>query len=147
MMCRPKLLNKRYGNQHYWTGRNMKTTPDTQLINALAAAIEPVVERAVEKAVKEVFLGNSTAQLSKTIEKTARDVSKEHPPAYQSPQEIENRLLTVKEVAAFLSIGKSTVWSMVQRGDLKAVRFGRNTRFWLADVEGLVGKAENGSNR
>ncbi len=37
-------------------------------------------------------------------------------------------LLTVREVAARLRLGKSTVYLLIQRGDLPAVRFGSSVR-------------------
>ncbi|MCP4607023.1 MAG: hypothetical protein GY847_42005 [Proteobacteria bacterium] len=68
----------------------MRPTPDSQIITTLARAIEPAIIRAVEKTVIDV------------LREKVRDAPVTKPK--------ENRLLTVKEVAAFLSIGKSTVF-------------------------------------
>ena len=112
----------------------MPPTPDTQLITALAAALEPAVVKAVEQAVTEVLKEHRHALQPPAPQKQAPQKPPQPPP--------EKRLLSVKEVAAYLSISRSTVYVMMERGDLSSVKFGRCRRFWLEDVERLVGTAE-----
>lgn len=54
-------------------------------------------------------------------------------------------LLTYPEAAEVLSIGKSTLYALVRRGEIPAVKFGNgkktgrgNTRFKLTDLEAFV---------
>ncbi len=119
---------------------------DQQIVSALAKALEPLISEAVDKAIEEVVRRKvrtapvKTAATGIAVHQSVEEAVETKNAAETRPlQPEENRLLNVKEVAAFLSIGKSTVWAIVQRGDLTAVRFGRCTRFWLRDVEGLVG--------
>jgi excisionase family DNA binding protein len=55
-----------------------------------------------------------------------------HPP--------EKRLLTVAEVAAYLSIANQTIRNAVSRGNfpIKEKRIGRSVRFDVKDVEAYV---------
>ena len=114
-----------------WKGPPMKPTPDSQIINLLAAALEPAVVAAVERTVRETLLKTNP------IEQAAEKIQKTQKKSVAAPEQLD-RLLSVKEVAAYLSIGRSTVYTMIQRGDLPSVKFGRNRRFWLRDVEGMV---------
>ena len=113
-------------------------SPDTQLINALAAAIEPAVVKAVERTVRDVLQKRKYSAPPEAPKPVPRNEPR--PTIETAPP--EKRLLSVKEVAAFLSVSKATVYVMMERGDLPSVKFGRCRRFWLADVERLVGTAE-----
>lgn len=46
---------------------------------------------------------------------------------------------SVQEVAAIFGISPITVYRLVQRGELKAVRFGRRVRIPRSEVERLLG--------
>ncbi len=52
--------------------------------------------------------------------------------------ESEGPLLNVREVAARLSLPKSSVYMLIQRGDLPAVRFGKALRVAPQDLEAYV---------
>lgn len=48
---------------------------------------------------------------------------------------MSQRLLTAAEVAEDLRVSTMTVYRLIRRGDLPAVRVGRNYRVRLADLE------------
>jgi excisionase family DNA binding protein len=47
----------------------------------------------------------------------------------------EDRLLTVREVAARMRVSNMTVYRLIQSGDLRATRVGRSYRLRERDVE------------
>jgi excisionase family DNA binding protein len=47
-------------------------------------------------------------------------------------------LFTVEEVAEILRIGRSSVFVMIKRGELKSVKIGRNRRVPLESIHALV---------
>jgi excisionase family DNA binding protein len=47
-------------------------------------------------------------------------------------------LMTIKQTAAFLRVSMGTVRNMVQRGDLPALRVGKQIRFVREDLEHWV---------
>jgi len=47
-------------------------------------------------------------------------------------------LLTVREVAQLLRIGRSTVYQLLQRGDLTNIRIGRSVRVRLEDLQKFI---------
>jgi excisionase family DNA binding protein len=51
---------------------------------------------------------------------------------------LENEVLTVKEVAAYLRVSRVTVWRWCQRGTLPALRVGRNWRIHRDDLLNLL---------
>ena len=52
---------------------------------------------------------------------------------------LSDRLLTVKQVAEILSIGKSTVWSKCKNGTLpKPVRLGSGTRWRSSEIQAYI---------
>ncbi|MFQ5742531.1 MAG: helix-turn-helix domain-containing protein [Acidobacteriota bacterium] len=59
-------------------------------------------------------------------------------PAPLGSQARAGRLLTVAEVAELLRINKSTVYRMAKQGRLPATRVGRQWRFRLSVLEGLL---------
>jgi len=62
-----------------------------------------------------------------------------------SPQNEPRRLLTAKEACRYLSISDRTLWSMVDSGRLKCVRFGlRNIRYDIADLDAFIQRCKNG---
>ena len=49
------------------------------------------------------------------------------------------KLLTDKQTAEYLGIGKSTLWKYVAAGDIKPVRLGqRSTRFDIDDIDAYI---------
>ncbi len=54
------------------------------------------------------------------------------------------RLLTYGEVAEILGASKRTIWTLVQSGDLPAVRFGRSVRIDPRDLEAFIAAAKRG---
>ena len=104
----------------------MQATLDSQIIDHLALALEPAVVRAVERTVREV--------LERSIPSGSRA-------SRTSPISKSDYLITVKEVAKYLSVAKSTVWEMVKRGELPSIRVGpRSRRFRIGDVKALARK-------
>ena len=53
-------------------------------------------------------------------------------------------LLRPREAAEWLGISARNLWTMTQRGDLPAVRFGRSVRYALSD---LIAFAESRKSR
>ena len=49
-----------------------------------------------------------------------------------------NELLTVKEVAAFLKVSRTQVRRMIESGDLKAIKVGREYRISIASLAELT---------
>ena len=47
----------------------------------------------------------------------------------------DDRLLTVREVAARMRVSNMTVYRLIQAGDLRATRVGRNYRLRQGDVD------------
>lgn len=47
-------------------------------------------------------------------------------------------LVSIKETARILGIGRSTVWSMIGRGDLKTCKLGRARRVTLESIRALA---------
>lgn len=48
------------------------------------------------------------------------------------------RLLNAQEVAAALNMGLSTVYMLVERGELPSIRIGRSVRIRLEDLEKFI---------
>jgi excisionase family DNA binding protein len=51
---------------------------------------------------------------------------------------VKNDIMTSREVMAYLKISKPTLYRMIQDGDLKAVKIGKNYRFLKQDIENLL---------
>jgi len=66
---------------------------------------------------------------------------------------MEARLLTYREAAEFLAVGKSTVYAMASQGELPCVQFGAGktkkgvTRFRREDLEKFVNERVTRRNR
>lgn len=56
----------------------------------------------------------------------------------------DNRLLRPREAAEWLKISERTLWTLNQRGELPAVRIGRNVRYDLADLIEFVDARKDG---
>jgi len=54
------------------------------------------------------------------------------------------RLLTARQCAELLAISERSVWSLTQRGQLRAVRLGRSVRYDLPDVLAFVNANKRG---
>ena len=53
--------------------------------------------------------------------------------------ELESKLLTAREAAAFLRLSERTVWEITgPRGDLPAVRIGRSVRYSKTDLTDFI---------
>ena len=50
----------------------------------------------------------------------------------------KTRLMTANEVAITLRIGQSTVYQLIQRGDLPCVRIGRSVRIRPTDLDKFI---------
>ena len=50
----------------------------------------------------------------------------------------EDRLLTVREVAARMRVSNMTVYRLIQAGDLRATRVGRSYRLRQADIDSYL---------
>ena len=53
----------------------------------------------------------------------------------------EDRLLTVREVAARMRVSNMTVYRLIQAGDLRATRVGRSYRLRQGDVESYLSRS------
>ncbi len=56
------------------------------------------------------------------------------------------QLLTYKDVAAVLGVSDRTVYDMVRRGDLRAVRFRRSVRIDPKDLEQFIERSKANIN-
>ena len=64
-------------------------------------------------------------------------------PAREELKEVEiitSRLLTLREVAAFLHVHPGTVYRLVKKGQLPGLRIGRDLRFQMRKVEEFIVK-------
>jgi excisionase family DNA binding protein len=52
----------------------------------------------------------------------------------------EDRLLTVREVAARMRVSNMTVYRLIQAGDLRATRVGRSYRLRQGDVDSYLNR-------
>lgn len=52
-----------------------------------------------------------------------------------SEPSIEDRILTVEEVASFLKLSEATIYRMAQEGKIPAKRVGRSWRFSQAQIQ------------
>lgn len=50
----------------------------------------------------------------------------------------KNDIMTSREVMAYLKISKPTLYRMIQDGNLKAVKIGKNYRFLKQDIDNLL---------
>ena len=64
----------------------------------------------------------------------------------QSKKAVENDLLTIDEVAAFLKVSKMTLWRWSKSGRLKKVDIGGVPRYRRSDIEILLNNNDNASN-
>lgn len=56
----------------------------------------------------------------------------------------ENELLTVSEVAAYLRVGRVTVWRWCKQGHLRAIQVGHHWRIHRDDLRCLLDPAQSG---
>lgn len=82
--------------------------------------------------------GNATVWLP--VDKTEEATNKARRASEQQPRTPPNNriLLTIKEAASALGVGRSTVYGLISRGDLEVVHIGRATRVRPAALEELV---------
>lgn len=55
------------------------------------------------------------------------------------------RLLTYKQTGELLGVTERTVWTLVDRGELPAVRFGRSVRIDPADLRTFIARGKGGA--
>ena len=55
-------------------------------------------------------------------------------------------LLTIEEAARRLSIGRSHIYELMQRGGLRSVRIGRSRRILNTDLQAFIDQILNGPN-
>ena len=63
----------------------------------------------------------------------------------RSEQAIEPMLLTAREAATALTISERFLYTMTQRGDIRAVRLGRAVRYDPKDLRAWIEKAKEKS--
>ena len=59
-------------------------------------------------------------------------------PALPGDRRTRSRLLRLDEAAADLQIGRSTLYELLHRGELRVVRLGRAVRISAAEIERFV---------
>ena len=60
--------------------------------------------------------------------------------------EIQDQILTVEEVAAYLRLSTATIYRMAQTGEMPAKRVGRSWRFSQALIDDWFRMHDNGSD-
>jgi len=60
----------------------------------------------------------------------------------QASGEPVEKLMTYREAARVLNVTHRTLWSLVDRGELPAVRFGRSVRIDPADLRAFIDAAK-----
>ena len=61
-----------------------------------------------------------------------------------NPAPTVERLLTYKQVGNLLGLTPRSIWTLVRRGDLPAVRFGRSVRIAPADLATFIATHRTG---
>lgn len=56
------------------------------------------------------------------------------------------KLLSIKEVAEWLSVSERTIFNMVERGELRGIQIGRRWRFDPADVRAYLERKQREQN-
>lgn len=56
----------------------------------------------------------------------------------------QQRLLTYRQAAETLAVTERTVWSLVSKGNLQAVRFGRSVRIDPDDLRSFIERCKHG---
>jgi excisionase family DNA binding protein len=56
---------------------------------------------------------------------------------------IDDKILTVEEVAEYLRLNKQTVTRMAARGEIPGIKFGREWRFRKSDIEAKFDREVN----
>jgi len=55
----------------------------------------------------------------------------------------ENKLLvTIMEAAALLSVGRSTIYNLINEGDLAVVKIGCSARITMASIRAVAGERD-----
>lgn len=57
---------------------------------------------------------------------------------------IVEKLLTYKQAGALLGVTERTVWTLVDDGELPAIRFGRSVRIDPADLRKFINRNKTG---
>jgi excisionase family DNA binding protein len=57
--------------------------------------------------------------------------------------EVENEILTLEEVAAYLKAGKRTVYRLAQKGDIPAFKLGGTWRFRRSELNQWIAESIN----
>jgi len=60
---------------------------------------------------------------------------------------IVEKLLTYRDAGKLLGVTERTVWELVNRGELPAVRFGRNVRIDPADLRAYIDRCKTSGRR
>lgn len=58
-------------------------------------------------------------------------------------QPIVEKLLTYKDASKLLGVTERTVWTLVNQGELPAIRFGRTVRIDPVDLRGFIDRAKS----
>jgi len=53
---------------------------------------------------------------------------------------VENEIYTVDDVIRILHLGRNTVYNMLNSGEIKAVRFGRQWRIPKKSIENIISR-------
>ena len=64
-----------------------------------------------------------------------------------SPDSSVEPLLTYRDAARLLGITERSVWALVQRGEIPAVRFGRTVRIDPADLRAFIDSSKQADRR
>jgi excisionase family DNA binding protein len=63
-----------------------------------------------------------------------------------NPTPIVEKLLSYKQAGTLLGVTERTVWTLVDDGELPAVRFGRSVRIDPADLRAFIDRAKSAQN-
>ena len=79
--------------------------------------------------------------LVKAAESTSGSVGKDQPlPSAKRKGSSHRRLLTYDEAGEYLAVGRTTMYGLVSRGEVPAVKIGRCTRLRPEDLEDYIKK-------
>ena len=58
-------------------------------------------------------------------------------------KQMQNKLLTINEVRQRLAVSRTTIYAMLNSGDLRAIKLGGATRVPVAEVERVIAEAKD----
>ncbi len=105
------------------------------LLDRIATALERANDNDPIDAINRALAAGSPSGATPPATGDGREAS---PPVPPPPTEDGSPLLTTRELASLLNIGRTTAWTLVAQGRIPSVRIGRSLRVTRRDVERFI---------